>query len=59
MRVFFPSSAFAKRYFDEATTSEVLAWRDRANELALAFIAGSEIISAFCRPQREAGTHDP
>lgn len=53
MRVFFDSSAFAKRYIDEAGTSEVLAWCDRASELALSIIAVPELISAFCRLQRE------
>ncbi|EQD56309.1 hypothetical protein B2A_05319 [mine drainage metagenome] len=53
MRVYFDSSAFAKRYIDEAGTAEVLAWCERARELALSVIAIPELISAFCRLQRE------
>jgi predicted nucleic acid-binding protein len=53
MRVFFDSSAFAKRYVDEAGTAEVLRWCDRATELALSVIAVPELISAFCRLLRE------
>ena len=53
MRVFFDSSAFAKRYIQEAGTAEVLAWCDRADELALSVIAIPELISAFCRLRRE------
>jgi predicted nucleic acid-binding protein len=52
MRVYFDSSAFAKRYIDEAGTAEVLAWCERASELAISVIAVPELISAFCRPQR-------
>jgi predicted nucleic acid-binding protein len=53
MRVFFDSSAFAKRYIDEAGTAELLEWCDRASELALSIIAVPELISAFCRLRRE------
>ena len=53
MRVYFDSSAFAKRYIDEAGTAEVLDWCDRADELALSINAVPELISAFCRLQRE------
>jgi hypothetical protein len=53
MRVFFDSSAFAKRYVDEAGTAEVLSWCDRAAELALSVIAIPELVSAFCRLRRE------
>lgn len=54
MRVFFDSSAFAKRYVREAGTDLVLAWCGRATEIGLAGIALPEIISAFCRLRREA-----
>ena len=47
MRVFFDSSAFAKRYVDEVGTPEVLIWCDRANELLLSVIALPELVSAF------------
>ena len=53
MRVYFDSSAFAKRYIDETGTGTVLAWCERASELALSVIAVPELISAFCRLQRE------
>ena len=53
MRVYFDSSALAKRYIEEAGTAEVLAWCERASELALSAIAIPELISAFCRLQRE------
>jgi uncharacterized protein len=53
MRVFFDSSAFAKRYVDESGTAEVLAWCDKATELSLSVIAIPEMVSAFCRLKRE------
>lgn len=53
MRVFFDSSAFAKRYVDEAGTTEVLEWCDEATELALSVIAVPELVSAFRRLVRE------
>jgi predicted nucleic acid-binding protein len=53
MRVFFDSSALAKRYVDEAGTADVLEWCDRATELALSVIAVPELISAFRRLVRE------
>jgi predicted nucleic acid-binding protein len=53
MRVFFDPSALAKRYVDESGTAAVLEWCDRASELALAVTAVPELISAFCRLQRE------
>jgi predicted nucleic acid-binding protein len=53
MRVFFDSSAFAKRYIDEKGTQEVLAMCEQATELAMSVIAIPELISAFCRLQRE------
>lgn len=53
MRVYFDSSGLAKRYIEEAGTAEVLAWCERANELALSAIAIPELIAAFSRLQRE------
>lgn len=53
MRVYFDSSAFAKRYINEAGTDEVLGWCERADELVLSVIALPEMISAFCRLRRE------
>ena len=54
MRIFFDSSAFVKRYVREEGTDEVLALCDQATELCLSGIALMEIISAFCRLQRES-----
>ena len=53
MRVFFDSSAFVKRYVREEGTDVVLLWCDQATELCLSGIALPEIVSAFCRLQRE------
>ena len=53
MLVFFDSSAFAKRYVQEAGSDEVLSWSERASEIGLSGIALAEIISAFCRLSRE------
>jgi len=53
MRVFFDSSAFVKRYIAEEGTETVLKWCNQATELCLSGIALPEIISAFCRLQRE------
>lgn len=53
MRVFFDSSAFVKRYVREEGTDDVLFWCDQATELCLSGIALPEIVSAFCRLQRE------
>ena len=58
MRVFFDTSAFVKRYISEAGTDTVLEWCDRATEIGLSGIALPEIISAFCRLQREARITD-
>ena len=54
MRVFFDSSAFAKRYVHEAGTAAVLVWCERATEICLSAVALPEIVSALCRLQREA-----
>ncbi|MFO1278347.1 MAG: type II toxin-antitoxin system VapC family toxin [Burkholderiaceae bacterium] len=53
MRVFFDSSAFVKRYVNEASTDAVLHWCDQATEIILSGIALPELISSFCRLQRE------
>jgi hypothetical protein len=53
MRVFFESSAFVKRYVREDGSDAVLSWCDQATELCLSGIALPEIISTFCRMQRE------
>ena len=53
MRVFFDSSAFVKRYVREEGTDLVLSWCNQATELCLSGIALPEIVSAFCRLERE------
>lgn len=58
MRVFFDTSAFVKRYVSEAGTDTVLAWCDQATEIILSGIALPELISAFCRLQREGRITD-
>lgn len=58
MLVFFDTSAFVKRYINEPGTDKVLEWCDKATEIGLAGIALPEIISAFCRLQREAKITD-
>lgn len=58
MRIFFDSSAFAKRYISETGTDKVLAWCDQATEIGLSAIALPEIISAFCRLRREGRIDD-
>jgi predicted nucleic acid-binding protein len=58
MRVFFDTSAFVKRYVSEVGTDIVLEWCDQATEIILSGIALPEIISAFCRLQREGKITD-
>ena len=53
MLTFFDSSAFAKRYVQEAGSDDVLSWCEQASEIGLSGIALPEIISAFCRLLRE------
>lgn len=53
MRVFFDSSAFAKRYLGETGSDAVVSWCDKATEIVLSGVALPEIISAFCRLRRE------
>jgi predicted nucleic acid-binding protein len=54
MRIFFDSSAFAKRYVSEEGTDAVVQWCNRAAEIVLSGIALPELISAFCRLRRES-----
>ena len=53
MRVFFDSSALAKRYVAESGSQTVLDWCARADELAISSLAIPEIVSALCRLRRE------
>ena len=54
VRIFFDSSALAKRYVREAGTDDVLSLCQQATELCLSAIVIPELMSAFCRLQREA-----
>ena len=58
MRVFFDSSAFAKRYVAESGSDEVVRWCEGATVLALSVIALPELVSAFCRLRREGRLSD-
>jgi prepilin-type N-terminal cleavage/methylation domain-containing protein len=53
MRVFFDSSAVAKRCIDESGTEQVSSLCERADELVLSGIALPETIAALSRLQRE------
>ena len=55
MRTFFDSSAFAKRYVEEAGSQSVDALCAGATELALSLVGIPEIISALNRRVREGG----
>lgn len=59
MRVFFDTSALVKRYVEEAGSADVLHWCDQASTLVLSVIAVPELISAFCRLQREGRITEP
>jgi hypothetical protein len=48
MRIFFASTAFAKRYVSKQGTDAVVQWCDRAAEIALSGIALPELFSGFC-----------
>jgi predicted nucleic acid-binding protein len=58
MRVYFDTSAFAKRYVEEAGSAQVLHWCDQATTLVLSVIAVPELVSAFCRLRREGQLND-
>ena len=58
MRVFFDTSAFVKRYVSEAGTDAVLQWCEQATEIILSGIALAEVVSTFCRLQREGKITD-
>ena len=53
MRIFFDSSAFAKRYVYERGTDAVLACCDRASEIVMSIVALPEVVSALCSLNRE------
>jgi hypothetical protein len=53
MKIFFDSSAFAKRFVDEDGSDAVEALCAKASELALSILCVPEIISALNRRQRE------
>ena len=53
MKVFFDSSALAKRYIDEQGSEQVESLLQKASSLGVSIICYPEIISAFCRLKRE------
>ena len=53
MQVFLDTSALAKRYVVEQGSDTVLDICERADSLIIAVVAVPELISAFCRLQRE------
>lgn len=53
MKIYFDSSAFAKRFVDEDGSDAVEALCAEASELALSILSVPEIISALNRRQRE------
>lgn len=53
MKMFFDSSALAKRYIDEAGSGEVDRLCQRATALGVSIICIPEVISALCRLRRE------
>ena len=58
-RVFFDSSAFIKRYVAESGSQQVILICETASEICLSAIAVPEIISAFCRLNREGKISKP
>jgi predicted nucleic acid-binding protein len=52
MKVFFDSSAFAKRYIEEQESDKVQQICLRASQLAVSVICLPEVISALCRLKR-------
>jgi len=53
MRIFFDSSAFAKRFIEESGSNDIEHICGRASSLGLSIICVPEVISAFNRRQRE------
>jgi uncharacterized protein len=59
VRMFFDSSAFAKRYIDEPGSQAVDALCEEATELALSVVCVPEIISALNRCARDGSLSRP
>ena len=53
MKIFFDSSAFAKRYIKEAGSEEIEKYCSQADTLITSSICLPEIISALCRLKRQ------
>ncbi len=53
MKIFFDSSAWAKRYIQETNSDRVQQLCGRADQVILSAIVLPEVVSAFCRIQRE------
>jgi predicted nucleic acid-binding protein len=54
MKIFFDSSAFAKRYIKEAGSEEIERYCSQATTLIMSSICLPEIISALCRLKRQS-----
>jgi len=54
MRIFFDSSAFAKRYIEEPGSGKVESLCIQATELAVSSICLPEVISGLCRLRRDS-----
>ena len=54
MKIFFDSSAFAKRYIEEAGSEEIETFCSQADTLIMSSICMPEIISALCRLRRQS-----
>jgi predicted nucleic acid-binding protein len=53
VKVFFDTSAFAKRYVEEPRTNRVIEFCSRADAVGLSVICLPEMVSALCRLVRE------
>jgi uncharacterized protein len=58
VKIFFDSSAWAKRYLREPNTDRVLQLCELADQLVLSAIVLPEVVSAFCRLHREEKISD-
>ena len=54
MKIFFDSSAFAKRYIKEAGSEEIEKYCSQADTLIMSSICLPEIVSALCRLKRQS-----
>ena len=59
MNTFFDSSALVKRYVEEDGRERVINIFEEASAIGVSVICFSEVISAFCRLQREGSLDKP